>query len=125
MTDNELQTHAKSVAQDMISMLTNLEELHNEIMTLDAMAIDKGMVLIRRYSQHSYLLLGTINVAREVQQVKAAWAAHYRHKERELAFSRERAEQRALWLVPLIRWGCGSAVGSVALASAVWAVRLA
>ena len=122
MADNELQTQAENVAQDMISMLTNLEEMHNEIMTLDAMPIDRGMALISMYSQHSYVLFGTINFAREVQQVKAAWAADHRYQEQQLALSWERAEQRTLWLAPLIRWGSG-AVGSVAFAATVWMLR--
>lgn len=122
MADNELQTQAESVAQDMISMLTNLEEMHHEIMTLDAMPIDKGMALVNMYSQRSYVLFGTINFAREVQQVKAARAADHRYQEQQLALSRERAEQRALWLVPLIRWG-SSAVVSAGVAATVWMLR--
>ena len=122
-TENEGQIQ-DDIADRFISSLDELERLHEEIMNLDAMPIRRGMAWVHIYAKWHAFHLGTLSLARDAQHIKAAGAAHYRYRERELAFSWERAEQRALWLVPLIHWGFG-AVGSVALASAVWAVRFA
>lgn len=122
MSNHEQQTQAVTIAEDIIAVTRDLEQMHHEIMTLDALPINKGLALLRIYDTSSYVMFGAPSLTRDVQHMKSAWDADYRYKEKQLALSRERAEQRALWLVPLIRWGCGS-VGSVALAATVWMLR--
>ena len=120
-TDRQRQDVKDSVAMH-IGVVHELRRMHEEIMTLDAMPLERGMAMVRWYASSHYILLRTVDQALSVQHIKAAWAAHYRHEEKELAFSRERGEQRALWLVPLIRWS-SSAVVSVGVAATVWMLR--
>lgn len=99
-----------------------IERFHEEIMTLGTMPIQRSMPWVRMYARKHGIFRGMPDQAREMEQVKAAWDAHYRYQEKQLAFSRERAEQRALWLVPLIRWGSG-AIASAGVAATVWMLR--
>ena len=117
----------KESVQLAVAEAQELQRFHEEIMSLDAMPLEQSMKMVRIYARWDGVYPGNASMARLVEHIKAAQAAHYRHKEKELAFSRERAEQRALWLVPLIHWGFGAVgvIGSAAIAATLWMVRFA
>lgn len=112
---SEDENDQNTLVNSVMASMTELNQIHDEIMTLDAMPIERGMAIVNLYMHSQSIYGGRIDLARDVQHVKAVWEAHYRYREKDLALSRAKAEQRALWLVPLIRWGFG-AVGSSAFA---------